>query len=158
MKYKIITAAAALTFWCALASANPIQDSVSQQNPPFTVTQLAQNEHEEHERAEAHQTKPEDWYQGQRGNWFREGNQWHWQGTGQGDEWYQGQRGHWYQERKGWQFHSDYLVCNNQCRNCRQGGYLPPNGEGKVDSANPGVCWSCDAKGHHCHWAKRPII
>ena len=46
------------------------------------------------------------WYQGQQGRWYQQGNAWQWAG-GEGDQWFQGQQGHWFQERNGWQFRSD---------------------------------------------------
>src|SRR3989304_5720436 len=48
----------------------------------------------------------DEWYQGQRGHWYREGNRWQWRGT-KGDEWSQGQRGHWYREGNRWQWRGD---------------------------------------------------
>jgi len=54
---------------------------------------------------------PEQWcdqyYQGQRGRWNQQGNEWQWSGA-EGDQWFQGQRGHWYQERNGPQFRGDH--------------------------------------------------
>jgi hypothetical protein len=99
-----------------------------------------------------------DWYQGQEGKW-RRGPQgkWHWYPLHEGDSWYWGQRGHWYKEHNGWQFGSDGLVCNNNGRDCRYGGYLPPNGEGMVNRQNPNLYWQCDSNGNHCHWARRPL-
>jgi len=97
-----------------------------------------------------------DWYQGQEGKWHRgPHDKWQWRGKG-GDEWYWGQRGHWYKEQNGWQFSSAGLVCNNNGRNCRYGGYLPPNGQGMVSRSNPNLYWQCDSNGNHCHWARRP--
>jgi hypothetical protein len=46
------------------------------------------------------------WYQGQRGRWNQNGNNWRWSGA-EGDQWNQGRQGHWYQEHDGMQFRSD---------------------------------------------------
>jgi hypothetical protein len=118
---------------------------------------LAQDEHHERHSEEHHHNQislADEWYQGQRGHWYRENNRYVWRGA-QGDEWYHGQRGHWYKQRNGWQFASERVVCDNSCRNCRPGRYLPPNGEGMLNPENSNVCWSCDSEGHHCHWARR---
>jgi hypothetical protein len=32
---------------------------------------------------------------------------------------------------------------------------LPRNGQGRVNPRHPGLVWSCDSQGHHCHWARR---
>ena len=34
-------------------------------------------------------------------------------------------------------------------------GY-PSNGQGMVNRNHPGLLWTCDSQGHHCHWATRP--
>ena len=64
----------ALVGWLLLAPTSAVRAE-----PPAGL-QLAQN----------------DWYQGQRGQWYhdRDGG-WRWRGV-EGDEWYQGRRGHWY--------------------------------------------------------------
>lgn len=31
----------------------------------------------------------------------------------------------------------------------------PTNGQGMISRRNPGLVWSCDSQGHHCHWARR---
>jgi len=49
----------------------------------------------------------DEWYQGQQGQWQRQGNSAQWKATQQGDQWYQGRQGHWYQERDGWQYRAD---------------------------------------------------
>jgi hypothetical protein len=116
----------ALAGWFALASASTLK------SPALPGYQVAQNE--QHERN-----------QGQRGH----------DGKNPGDEWYQGQQGHWSQEKNGWQFQSQGLVCNSQGRNCRQGGYIPPNGQGMVNRQNSNLYWACDSDGHNCHWAQR---
>jgi len=36
----------------------------------------------------------------------------------------------------------------------RQG--VPANGEGMISRTHPGLMWTCDSQGHHCHWAPRP--
>jgi len=36
-----------------------------------------------------------------------------------------------------------------------RGFAYPSNGEGMVNPRNPGLVWSCDSQGHHCHWAPR---
>lgn len=122
------------------------------------VTTEHQNQIEQ--RVEHHGRAPrvlaDQWYQGQRGHWYRENNNWQWRGA-QGDQWYQGQRGHWYQEPNGMRFGSAGLVCNNQGFNCRVGGYLPANGEGMVSRDHPGLFWHCDSEGHNCNWARRPF-
>ncbi|HKV55255.1 MAG TPA: hypothetical protein VJN94_11520 [Candidatus Binataceae bacterium] len=124
---------------------------------PYQVAQDEHNErHHDHEHAHPAKVRGDEWYQGQRGHWDHDKKGWQWRGAGPGDDWYQGQRGHWYNESNGWQFGSAGLVCDNNCRNCRPGGYIPANGEGMVDSSNPSLCWSCDSDGHHCHWARRP--
>ena len=48
----------------------------------------------------------DEWYQGQRGHWYQEGNRQQWKGA-KGDQWYQGQRGHWYREDKRWQWRAE---------------------------------------------------
>ena len=142
----------ALGVWFALASASPLK------SPSLPSYQVAQNEqHERHQGQPSHERKDRDdeWYQGQRGRWYQENNRWQWRGA-QGDQWYQGQRGHWYSEPNGWQFGSAGLVCNAGGCNCRQGGYLPSNGEGMVNRSNANLYWACDSHGHNCHWARRP--
>jgi len=47
-----------------------------------------------------------EWYQGQQGQWKRQGNSWRWEST-HGDDWYQGKKGHWYREKKDWEWHGD---------------------------------------------------
>jgi hypothetical protein len=37
----------------------------------------------------------------------------------------------------------------------RYGYRLPSNGAGMVNPRHPGLVWSCDSQGHHCHWARR---
>jgi len=37
----------------------------------------------------------------------------------------------------------------------RYGYRRPSNGAGMVNPRHPGLVWSCDAQGHHCHWARR---
>jgi hypothetical protein len=125
--------------------------------------QLAQNDHDEMPRdreRQDHKNKRHDrdnqWYQGERGRWEKDQDRWHWRGAPPGDQWYQGQPGHWYQEQNGWQFGTLGVVCNNAGRNCRQGGYLPPSGEGMVSRKNPSLFWHCDSDGHNCNWARRP--
>lgn len=46
------------------------------------------------------------WYQGQRGRCYQQGNEWQWAGA-DGDSWFQGLLGHWFQEPNGWQFRGD---------------------------------------------------
>ncbi len=123
--------------------------------PALGGYQLAQDEHNERHRDQHRQW---DWYQGQRGHWDRDkdNDQYRWRGD-EGDQWYQGQRGHWYQEQEGWRFGTAGIICNNQGRNCRQGGYLPANGEGMVSRTNPRMFWHCDSEGHNCNWARRPF-
>jgi len=36
----------------------------------------------------------------------------------------------------------------------RQSG-IPANGDGMVSERHPGLVWSCDSQGHHCHWTGR---
>jgi hypothetical protein len=36
-----------------------------------------------------------------------------------------------------------------------QRGYIPANGQGRIDPNNPNLYWACDSDGHHCHWAPR---
>jgi hypothetical protein len=61
-----------------------------------------------------------EWYQGHRGQWQREGNSWRWESR-DGNDWYQGREGSWYQEpdwryrtndgdeyRNGWQWYDRY--------------------------------------------------
>jgi hypothetical protein len=144
----------ALAGWFALASASTLK------SPSLPSYQVAQNEqHERHQEQPAHGRKNQndEWYQGQRGHWYQENNRWQWRGAPPGDQWYQGQRGHWYNsEPNVWQFGNAGLVCNAAGCNCRQGGYLPPNGQGMVNRNNPNVYWACDSHGHNCHWAQRP--
>jgi hypothetical protein len=141
----------ALAGWFALASAGTLQ------NRSLPGYQVAQNDEHGNQERRGHDRKGwDEWYQGQRGRWQHENNGWQWRGApGEGDEWYQGQRGHWYQEPNGWQFGSSGMICNAQGRNCHQGGYIPPNGEGMVSRQNPNQYWACDSDGHHCHWARR---
>jgi len=154
MKIRAITAGTtlALVGLLGLASANPLDHSVNVERQVGPSYQIAQDEH--HEMYREHHDD-DDWYQGQRGHWDRDHDHPQWRGT-QGDQWYQGQPGHWYQERNGWQFGSTGMICNNQGRNCHQGGYLPANGEGMVSRSNPNMFWACDSHGHNCHWARRP--
>lgn len=157
----IILALAGLTLaaWCAPAGADPVNGSAAsyRSSMSYRVAQMEPNEQrEEHHKWQEKHDRDDDWYQGQRGHWDRDHNRWQWHGA-QGDEWWMGQRGHWYQEQNGWAFGSDGLVCNDQGRNCRQGGYVPPNGEGMVNRSNPKFFWACDSEGHKCHWAHRPL-
>lgn len=46
------------------------------------------------------------WYQGQQGQWHRQGKSWRWEST-HGDQWYQGRQGHWYRERNGWHWYGN---------------------------------------------------
>jgi hypothetical protein len=144
----------ALAGWFALASAAPLK------SPSLSGYQVAENDHNErHQEGRGHDWKDRDdeWYQGQRGRWHHDNDGWQWRtAPGEGDEWYQGQRGHWYQESNGWRFGSGGMVCNDQGRHCRQGGYLPPNGAGMVNHQNPNLYWACDSDGHNCHWERRP--
>jgi hypothetical protein len=32
---------------------------------------------------------------------------------------------------------------------------IPSNGNGMVSERHPGLAWTCDSDGHHCHWAAR---
>jgi hypothetical protein len=149
MKVKILLAGSTLFLagWFALASAGTLK------SPSLPGYQVAQNER--HQEARGHDQN-DQWYQGQRGRWQEENKAWQWRtAPGEGDDWYQGQQGHWYQEKNGWQFGSNGMLCNDHGRNCRQGGYIPPNGEGMVNRQNPNLYWACDSGGHHCHWARR---
>jgi hypothetical protein len=150
-KVSVAIATFALIGWIATASASPVGGGG--QNPPGY--QLAQNDHKEMSQKKE---KVWDWYQGQRGQWRKDkdDNQWRWRGA-DNDQWYQGHPGHWYQEQNGWQFNTPDLICNNAGRNCRRGGYLPPNGEGMVSRTNPRMFWHCDSEGHNCNWARRPM-
>ncbi len=38
----------------------------------------------------------------------------------------------------------------------RPGYGVPSNGQGMVSPNHPGLMWTCDSDGHHCHWAARP--
>ena len=157
MKLKILftSTTIALAGWFALASAGAFNGSALAGDQASSGYRVAQNEeHPGHEIQRGHD-RDDEWYQGQRGHWTQDHNRWQWQGA-QGDEWYQGQRGHWYSEPNGWQFGSDGLVCNAQGRNCRKGGYIPPNGAGMVSRNHPNAYWACDSEGHHCHWARLP--
>jgi hypothetical protein len=152
MKVKISLAGTtlALAGWFALASAGTLK------SPSLPGYQVAQNDHNErHQEGRGHDQN-DQWYQGQRGRWQEENKAWQWRtAPGEGNDWYQGQQGHWYQEKNGWQFGSNGMLCNDQGRNCRQGGYIPPNGEGMVNRQNSNLYWACDSDGHHCHWARR---
>jgi hypothetical protein len=33
---------------------------------------------------------------------------------------------------------------------------IPANGQGMIDPRHPGLMWTCDSDGHHCHWGRRP--
>jgi hypothetical protein len=146
--------ALALVGWFALAPVNMVRAGSPQ--PSF---QVAQNEHYNGHLGPAWNNKKDhdEWYQGQRGRWYRgKDKEWQWRGD-HGDQWYQGQQGHWYKENNGWQFGSDGLVCNNQGRDCRKSRYLPPNGQGMVNRKNPNLYWKCDGDGNHCNWARRPL-
>ncbi|MBV8450683.1 MAG: hypothetical protein JOZ29_00215, partial [Deltaproteobacteria bacterium] len=148
-----LTGAFALVGWLALASASTINGSAGGYQSLAGV-QLAQMEPaQSHPWPQKHEGDDE-WYQGQRGHWYKDHDRWVWRGA-EGDQWYMGQRGHWYREKRGWQFGSDGLVCNDRGRDCRRGGYLPPNGEGMVNRGDPNMFWACDPQGHHCHWARR---
>lgn len=163
MKVKVIltTTALALAGWLAVASATPLRSSAPDGARALSGYQVAQNDDHEMRRdamprGDRRPDRDDDeWYQGQRGHWDKDGDHWRWRGA-QGDQWHQGQRGHWYQEQNGWQFGTDGMICNNQGRNCRRGGYLRPNGEGMVSRNHPNMFWQCDADGHNCHWARRP--
>jgi len=155
MKIKTVlaTTTLALIGSVALAAASPLFG-----NPPYNGWaapgyRLAQNEQHHHHHHE--RVLRDEWYQGQPGHWYQHGNQWRWRGA-DGDTWHMGQQGHWYQEANGYQFGTAGMVCNDNGRNCHEGGYLPPNGEGMVDRANPNLFWQCDSQGHHCHWQQRP--
>ncbi len=39
--------------------------------------------------------------------------------------------------------------------NYRPGYGLPADGQGMIDRRHPGLMWTCDSGGHHCHWAPR---
>ena len=139
----------------AVAAASPrVSNSPGAAGTNLTGYQLADND----KVAPRDKGEVWDWYQGQRGHWKKDkdNNQWRWRGV-DNDQWYQGHPGHWYQENNGWQFATPDLICNNQGRNCRRGGYLPPNGEGMVSRENPRMFWHCDSEGHHCNWARRPM-
>ena len=166
MKVKTLLTAATLALAGWFAFASTLQSPALAGDQALPGSQVAQNEQHEQEhqeqqhkeqRGHAPKVLKDQWYQGQRGHWYHENDRWQWRGAPPGDQWYQGQRGHWYQESNGWQFGSEGLVCDNQCRNCRPGGYIPANGEGMVSRDDPNVCWSCDSEGHHCHWARRPF-
>ena len=138
MKVKTLLTAATLALAGWFAFASTLQSPALAGDQALPGSQVAQNEQHEQEHQEQQHKE-------QRGHAPKVLK----------DQWYQVQRGHWYQESNGWQFGSEGLVCNNQCRNCRPGGYIPANGEGMVSRDNPNVCWSCDSEGHHCHWARR---
>jgi hypothetical protein len=148
----------ALAGWYAPAFASPLE-ALSGNSHSQAGYQVAEDEHER-ERGDDHDKsrhqRDDEWYQGQRGHWDRDHDNWQWRGA-EGDEWYMGQRGHWYdQGNNGWQFGSDGLVCNNGGRNCRRGGYVPGNGEGMVSRTNPNLFWHCNSEGHKCSWTRRP--
>jgi hypothetical protein len=164
MKMKPLLSSASLAFAVVLALASASATTLG--NAPSAAYQIVQNEprNEPHPNHHEHQTRNrrplqeplnDEWYQGRRGHWYQEKNGWQWRST-DADDWYQGQRGHWYEEPNGWQFGSAGIVCGAYGCNCRVGGYLPPNGEGMVDSRNQNLYWACDSEGHHCHWARRP--
>ena len=155
LKTIAMTATLALAGWIAIAWAKPLVGPTGSTVRGLAGYQLAEDE--DHHEKRGDKNRPWDWDQGERGHWNRDkdDNQWRWQGAG-GDDWYQGQRGHWYREPNGWQFGTAGIICNNQGRNCRRGGYLPPNGEGMVSRENPRWFWHCDSEGHHCKWATRP--
>jgi len=61
---------------------------------------------------------------------------------------------HWYQWRwDHYQDHSRGYPAPGYAYGQR--GYVPANGEGRVDPSNPNLYWACDSDGHHCHWAPR---
>ena len=157
MKAKALFTGAiiALAGWFVLAFASALQSSALAGDQALAGYQVAQGDENREHQAQRGHDRDDEWYQGQRGRWSEHQHRWQWQGA-QGDQWYQGQRGHWYQESDGLQFGSDGSVCNNQGRNCRRGGYIPPNGEGMVSRDNPNAFWACDSNGHKCHWARRP--
>jgi hypothetical protein len=33
---------------------------------------------------------------------------------------------------------------------------IPADGQGMVDPRHPGLVWTCNSGGHHCHWTPRP--
>ena len=152
----LTTSAIVLAGWFALASGGGFKNSA------YAGDQSARNDQrQEYQAPQQYQVprgadRDNEWYQGQRGHWRQDrDHRWQWRGA-QGDEWYQGQRGHWYDESNGWQFGSQGTVCNDQGRNCHQGGNVPANGEGMVSRNNPNFFWACDSEGHHCRWARRP--
>jgi hypothetical protein len=150
----------ALVGWFALAPASTLK---AESLPGY---QVAQTERHQRGRKQAREHKQErqrrgvradQWYQGQRGHWYKEHNRWQWRGA-EGNQWHQGQQGHWYNngQRNGWQFQSNNLVCDNNGLNCGYGRYLPANGQGMVNPNNPRLYWGCDSEGHHCRWKPRP--
>jgi hypothetical protein len=152
LRTVFITAILALIGWVAVALASPRVGNVT--SPGLTGYQLADNDDAKHRDKD----QAWDWYQGQRGRWYKDKDKddWRWRGA-DNDQWYQGHPGHWYQEQNGWQFATPDTICNNAGRNCRRGGYLPPNGEGMVSRKNPRMFWHCDSEGHNCNWAHRPF-
>ena len=66
----------------------------------------ARNAFAEHHNGRYPEQYCNQYYQGQRGRWIQNGNQWQWSGGGS-NQWYQGRQGHWFQEPNGWQFHGD---------------------------------------------------
>jgi len=156
MRLKTILGATTLFLlgWFALAPAQPFNGANGGPPPPNYHHDSDNHHWQHHDKNKS--ARAADWYQGTRGQWYRDDNQWRWR-TANGDQWYQGQPGHWYREPHGWQFGSTGMICNNQGVNCRVGGYLPSNGEGMVSRTNPNMFWHCDSQGHNCGWAHRPM-
>jgi hypothetical protein len=156
MKGKTLLTGSAIVLagWFALASGSAFRSPAYAGDQSLSGSQSARNGERDYQVPRG-ADRDDQWYQGQRGHWRQDHNRWQWRGA-QGDQWYMGQPGHWYSENNGWQFGSQGTVCNDQGRNCRQGGNAPANGEGMVSRGNPNFFWACDSDGHHCRWARRP--
>ncbi len=105
MKIFLLTIAlAALTGGLAQAATGYKYSACANNNSK--ACQDARAAYAEHHGGKTPEQWNNQWYQGQRGRWSRNGGKWQWRGA-QGDDSYQGHQGHWYQEHDGWQWHGD---------------------------------------------------
>jgi hypothetical protein len=112
-----------------------------------------------------------DWYQGRRGHWAQENNQWRFRDADgdvyrqQGDrwewshpnaaaadpdQWYQGRRGHWIQENNAWRFRD---ADGDEYRNeGGRWGWSQSQAHPNVEQAGPETWY----QGHRGRWVKYP--
>ena len=92
---------------------------------------------------------------GNHNGWYNHGDRNNWGGGNNG--WYnrRGEDEEEEHERRG-DYRQPYNYGYYQHENEDEGYGYPANGQGMISRAHPGLMWTCDSQGHHCHWARRP--